>query len=372
MKNLFKNLKKYPLIIFFAVFLYALSIADLFSPQYETSELENRDLAKFPAFSLKALINNEYTPKIEDFTEDHFIVRNSWISLKSISESVLGKGENNGIVYGEDGYLFTKVLAADTTQRDKNVNAIGAFVANNPEFDIDVMLVPTAPSVMTDKVKPGSPVNDASVVINQLKNLVGDENLLDVTDVLKAHSDEYIYYRTDHHWTSLGAYYAYADFMTSNGLSPRSTDEFTFVEVENFLGTHYSKSKNFNVKPDVMTYIENDSEIEIMGTVSPIYDYSKLEVRDKYAMFLQGNNGFSTIKGDGEGKILVIKDSYANCFVPFLTGDFEQVDVIDLRFHSSSVRKLMLENEYDHVLVMYNSETIDTDIYVPKLNMYNQ
>ena len=121
-----------------------------------------------------------------------------------------------------------------------------------------------------------------------------------------------------------------------------------------------------------MTYIENDSEIEIMGTVSPIYDYSKLEVRDKYAMFLQGNNGFSTIKGDGEGKILVIKDSYANCFVPFLTDDFEQVDVIDLRFHSSSVRKLMLENEYDHVLVMYNSETIDTDIYVPKLNMYNQ
>ena len=229
MKNLFKNLKKYPLVIFFAVFLYALSVVDLFSPQYETSELENRDLAKFPAFSLKSLINNEYTPKIEDFTEDHFIVRNSWISLKSISESVLGKGENNGIVYGDDGYLFTKVLAADTTQRDKNVNAIGAFVANNPEFDIDVMLVPTAPSVMTDKVKPASPVNDATVVIGQLKNLVGNENLLDVTDTLKTHNDEYIYYRTDHHWTSLGAYYAYTDFMTSNGSSPRSADEFTFV-----------------------------------------------------------------------------------------------------------------------------------------------
>lgn len=371
MKNLLKNIKKYPLIIFFAVFLYVLSIADLFSPQYETSELENRDLAKFPKFSIKTLVNNEYTPQIEDFTEDHFIVRNSWISLKSICESVIGKGENNGIVYGEDGYLFTKVLATDTTQRDKNLNAMGAFVANNPEFNIKVMLAPTSPSVLTDKVKPGSPVNDASVAISQLESLVGSENLLDVTDTLKAHSDEYIYYRTDHHWTTLGAYYAYADFMTSIGRTPRSVDEFTFVEVENFLGTHYSKSKNFNVQPDTMTYIENDSEIDILGTVAPIYDYEKLEVRDKYAMFLRGNNGFSSIKGDGEGKVLVIKDSYANCFVPFLTGDFEQVDVIDLRYHSSSVRQLMLENQYDSVLVLYNSETIDTDIYVPKLNMYN-
>ena len=372
MKNIFKNTKKYPLIIFFAVFLYALSIADLFSPQYEKSELENRDLAKFPKFSIKMLVNNEYTPKIEDFTEDHFIRRNDWISLKSICESVLGKGENNGIVYGEDGYLFTKVLSEDTTQRDKNLTAMAAFVANNPEFDIKIMLAPTSPSVMTDKVKPGSPVNNADEIITQLENLAGSENLIDVRDTLKEHSDEYIYYRTDHHWTTLGAYYAYSEYMTEIGRTPRSLDEFSFVEVENFLGTHYSKSKNYNVQPDVMTYIENDSEMEIMGSYTSIYDYEKLEVRDKYAMFLQGNNGFSSIKGDGEGKVLVIKDSYANCFVPYLTGDFEQVDVMDLRFHSQSVRQLMLEEEYDSVLVLYNSETINTDIYVPKLNMYNQ
>ena len=372
MKNLLKNIKKYPLVIFFAVFLYALSIADLFSPQYATSELENRDLAKFPSFSIKTLINNQYTPKIEDFTEDHFIRRNDWISLKSICESVLGKGENNGIVYGEDGYLFTKSLAVDTTQRNKHVNAIGAFIANNPEFDIKVLLAPTAPSVMTEKVKPGSPVNDATVVINQLENIAGKENMVSVLDALKAHSDEYIYYRTDHHWTTLGAYYAYAEYMTNIGRTPRNLEQFTFVDVEGFLGTHYSKSKNYNVEADVMNYIENSSEIDIMGIKASIYEYEKLEVRDKYAMFLRGNNGFGSIEGEGEGKVLVIKDSYANCFVPFLTGDFEQIDVIDLRFHSSSIRKLMLENEYDSVLILYNSETIDTDINVPKLNMYNQ
>lgn len=371
MKNLFNNLKKYPLIVFFAVVLYVLSIADLLSPQYESSELENRDLATFPSFSLKTLINNEYTPKIEDFTEDHFIKRNSWISLKSICESVLGKGENNGIVYGEDGYLFTKVLNTDYTQRLKNLSAIAQFMENNPDVSINVLMAPTAPSVMTDKVKPGSPVNNAEGVITQLTEIIGSENVIDVRDTLKAHSDEYIYYRTDHHWTTLGAYYAYADYMTAIGRVPQSLDSLEFVYVEDFLGTHYSKSKNFNVEADTMSYIANDSQLDVLGLVGSIYDYEKLEVRDKYAMFLRGNNSFSSIKGNGEGKILVIKDSYANCFIPFLTNDFEQIDIVDLRFFKQSTNRLVKDNGYEQVLFLYNSETIDTDIYVPVVNMFN-
>ncbi|MBR6519327.1 MAG: hypothetical protein IKT63_06620 [Oscillospiraceae bacterium] len=371
MKNLFNNLKKYPLLVFFAVVLYVLSIADLFSPQYETSELENRDLATFPAFSLKTLVNNEYTPKIEDFTEDHFIKRNSWISLKSICETVLGKGENNGIVYGEDGYQFTKVLSTDQTQRLKNISAVAAFIQNNPNVNVKFLLAPTAPSVMTDKVKPGSPVNNAEGVITQLEELIGSENVVDVRETLKAHSDEYIYYRTDHHWTTLGAYYAYADYMTAIGRVPQPLDSFEFEYVEDFLGTHYSKSKNFDVEPDVMNYIKNDSMIDVLGEVDSIYDYEKLEVRDKYAMFLRGNNSFSSVKGSGEGKILVIKDSYANCFIPYLTNDFEQIDIIDLRFFKQSTNQLVKDNGYEQVLFLYNSETIDTDIYVPVVNMFN-
>ena len=371
MKNLLKNIKKYPLIIFFAVVLYVLSIADLFSPQYEFSDLENRALSDFPKFSLQTLINNEYTPKIEDFTEDHFIKRNNWISLKSISETFLGKGENNGIVYGKDGYLFTKVLSDDQTQRLKNLSAITKFMDNNADTSINVLLAPTAPSVMTGKVKDGSPVNNAEDVISQLNQLIGSENVVDVRETLKAHSDEYIYYRTDHHWTTLGAYYAYTDYMTAIGRVPQSLDSFEFVYVEDFLGTHYSKSKNFNVEADVMSYIKNDSQIDILGTVNSMYEYEKLEVRDKYAMFLRGNNSFSTIKGNGEGKILVIKDSYANCFIPFLTEDFEQIDIVDLRFFKQSVNKLVEEEAYEEVLILYNSETIDTDIYVPVLNLFN-
>jgi len=371
-KNLFKNIKKYPLIIFFGIFLYVLSVADWFSPQYEFSDLENRRLSEFPKFSLKSLINNEYTPKIEDFTEDHFIQRNGWISLKSISETVLGKGENNGIVYGEDGYLFTKVLSDDYTQRLKNASALAKFIEVHPETSTKIMIAPTAPSVMTDKVKEGSPVNDAAAVISQVKELAGGENVVDVTETLKSHTDEYIYYRTDHHWTTLGAYYAYADYMQAIGRVPQDLGSFEFVEVENFLGTHYSKSKNFDVQPDVLSYIKNDSKIEILGTVLDIYDYEKLDTRDKYAMFLHSNNSISSIKGSGKGKILVVKDSYANCFIPFLTNDFEQIDILDMRSYMLDVNLLMEEQQYDQVLILYNSETFDTDAYVPRLVMYNK
>ncbi len=372
MKNLFKNIKKYPLIIFFGILLYVISIADWFSPQYEFSDLENRRLSEFPAFSLKALFNNEYTPKIEDFTEDHFIKRNSWISLKSVSETILGKGENNGIVYGKDGYLFTKSLNSDKSQMIKNADALAKFIDFHPETNIKIMIAPTAPSVLTDMVKPGSPVNNASDSINKVTELAGAENVIDVTSTLKSHSDEYIYYKTDHHWTTLGAYYAYSDFMQSIGRSPKPLDFFEFVNVDNFLGTHYSKSKNFNVQPDTLSYIKSDSKIEIMGKETDIYDLSKLETRDKYAMFLHGNNSMSTVKGTGEGKLLVIKDSFANCFIPFLTADFEQIDILDMRSYIADINLLMNEMQYDNVLVLYNSETFESDAFISRLIMYNK
>ena len=371
MKNLFNNLKKYPLLVFFAVVLYVLSIADLFSPQYEFSDLENRDLATFPAFSLKTLVNNEYTPKIEDFTEDHFIKRNSWISLKSICETVLGKGENNGIVYGEDGYQFTKVLSTDQTQRLKNISAVAAFIQNNPDVNIKFLLAPTAPSVMTDKVKPGSPVNNAEGVITQLEELIGSENVVDVRDTLKAHSDEYIYYRTDHHWTTLGAYYSYEQLMDTLGRNHTSIDNYTMIDVEDFLGTHYSKSKTYNVQADTLSYIDIEADIVINDVAASIYEKEKLDVRDKYAMFTRGNPGYATIKGNGEGKIMILKDSYANCMIPFMVADFGEIHIFDMRYITMGLDQFIAEHDYDEILFLYNCETFLSDKDLVKINMFN-
>jgi len=371
MKEIIKNIKKYPLVIFFGVLLYVLSIADLFSPVYKTSELENRDLATFPKFSMKLLFNNEYTPKIEDFTEDHFIKRDAWISLKSISESVLGKKENNGVVYGEDGYMFTKFVTTNYSQLEKNVIAVKEFIERHSDRNVKLLLAPTAPGVMTDKVLESSPVIDTEYILGYVNSKIDSEYLVDVKAELSQHTDEYIYYRTDHHWTTLGAYYGYCEYMKALGRQPQNLDSFVFNDVENFLGTHYSKAKSYNVQADVLSYIESDAQIDIGGQVNSIYEKEKLDVRDKYAMFLRGNPGMATIKGNGTGRIMIIKDSYANCFVPFMVDSYEQIDVYDMRYITMGLDRLIEEAGYDEILFLYNCETFLSDKDLMKINMFN-
>ncbi len=371
MKDLINNIKKYPLIIYFAVLLYVLSVADLFSPVEKTSELENRDLATFPKFSWELLFNNEYTPKIEDFTEDHFIKRNSWISLKSICESLLGKTENNGVVYGKDGYLFTKFVTTDYSQMEKNVNSINKFIDRHSDRNIKFLPAPTAPGVMTDMVTEGSPVIDTAYIQGYIYGNMDHSVIVDVRSELAQHTDEYIYYRTDHHWTTLGAYYAYREYMKAIGRQPQPLENFEMVDVENFIGTHYSKSKNYNVVPDVLSYIESDALIEINGETNSIYEKEKLDVRDKYAMFLRGNPGLATIKGNGEGRIMIIKDSYANCFVPFMINDFAQIDIYDMRYITMGLDRLIEEADYDEILFLYNCETFLSDKDLRKINLFN-
>lgn len=366
-----KDMKKYPLIIVFFSVLFALSVFDLFSPVKTYSELENRDLAEFPSFNVKGLLNGKYMSGIEKFTEDHFIARDAWISLKSVSEKALGKKENNGVVYGKDGYLFTKTESKDYSQFEKNISAINKFMDRHSDRIVSLLLAPTAPGVMTDRVYKDSPVIDTEYMLNYARDNITNGKFIDVLDVLKSHSDEYIYYKTDHHWTTLGAYYAYEQYMYDTGNKYMTLDSFDFVDVNDFLGTHYSKSKNYDVVPDTLSYVECDAEITVGEETLPIYDKSKLETRDKYAMFLRGNNGLASVKGNGNGKILIIKDSYANCLVPFMVGDYEEIDIIDLRYLTMGLDSYIAEKDFDEILFLYNCETILTDQNIPKANMFN-
>ena len=372
MKDFWNKLKKYPLVIYFAVVLYVISIADLFSPIEERSETENRRLAEFPKFSWSQLFHNEYTPKIEDFTEDHFIMRDKWISLKSISESLLGKQENNGVVYGKDGYMFTKFLKTDYKQMKKNIDTVNTFIERHSDRDVRFLLAPTAPGVMTNKiVSKEGPIIDTDYILGYAEENIINDALINVQPVLSQHTDEYIYYRTDHHWTTYGAYYAYEEYMREIGKDFTTIDNYNMIDVEDFLGTHFSKAKSYNVKPDILSYIDIDATINIDGKELSIYDKEKLDTRDKYAMFMRGNPGHAIVKGNGEGKVMVIKDSYANSFMPFMINDFEEIHIFDLRYITLGLDKFIEENNYDEILILYNCETLLSDKDITKLNMFN-
>ena len=386
MKNLLKELKKYPVILFFLCFLVIYTIGDCFARAKKFDEYENRSLAQFPKLTWEGLVSNEWTQDYETYVQDQFLLRHQWIAAKSFTEGLLLRTENNNVVYGEDGYQFYKFTGLNTgtdgvsTQLEQNTSFLTRFAARHPGR-INVMLVPSASNILADRLPAGTPILDENPLMDAFFAEVSTvAEVIDVRDAFRANAQDYLYYRTDHHWTTDGAYLAYQTAADALGTGAFDPAAHTAVEVEGFTGTNYNKSLKYDTVEDVLKYYELDNPLtvkqllpdgsEYSADEGGLYDMEKLDVRDKYAMFLRGNNGYSTIEGDTANgrRILVIKDSYANCFVPFLTADFEQIDVVDLRFFKYNVETLMELFDYDEVLVLYNFQTFTTETTLFYLN----
>lgn len=386
MKNTLKELKKYPIIIFFLCFLVIYSIGDCFARAKKYDEYENRDLAQFPRLTWEGLVTNEWTQEYETYVQDQFLLRHEWIVAKSFTEGLLLRTENNNVVYGKDGYQFYKFMKLNTgtggegTQLAQNTAFLTQFAARHPG-KINVMLVPSASNILADKLPAGVPILDENPLMDDFfAELSAVAEVIDVRGAFRENAKEYLYYRTDHHWTTDGAYLAYkaaADTLGTGAFDPAAH---TAVEVDGFTGTNFNKSLKYNTVEDTLKYYRLDNPLTIKQLLPDgseysadeggLYDLDKLDVRDKYAMFLRGNNGYSTIAGDAANgrRILVIKDSYANCFVPFLTADYEQIDVVDLRFWKNNVETLMELFDYDEVLVLYNFQTFTSETSLFYLN----
>ncbi len=331
-------------------------------------------------------MSNEWTQEYETYVQDQFLLRHQWIAAKSFAEGLLLRTENNNVIYGEDGYQFFKFMELNTgtdgtsTQLAQNTAFLTRFAARHPG-KVNVMLVPSASNILADKLPAGAPVLDENPLMDEFFAEVGTvAEVIDVRSAFRENKEDYLYYRTDHHWTTDGAYLAYQAAAEALGLGAFEPAAHTAVEVEGFTGTNFNKSLKHNTVEDVLKYYELDNTLTVKQLLTDgseysseeggLYDLSKLAVRDKYAMFLRGNNGYSTIAGDTANgrRILVIKDSYANCFVPFLTADYEQIDVVDLRFWKYNVETLMELFDYDEVLVLYNFQTFTTETTLFYLN----
>ena len=380
--NLLKKILKYPVVLAFFLFIFLFTAVDLVKPDREYSEFENKYLTQRPEFTLASFLNNEWTSKYETYLNDQFVLRDDWITLKSICESMLLKIENNGIAYGADDYLFEKftTLAGDSlAQFERNVGYEKTFIDTYGEtVPITFTIIPNAYMILPEKLPEGLTQVDQAAYTAPIYEAVGDKaQVVDFTGALTAHKDEYIFYRTDHHWTTLGAYYAYAAYVESLGMEPVALDSLSGIEVPDFYGTYFSKAKKFDAVADTITYYPiADAGVIIDGQEADgYYDLSKFEVRDKYAAFLRGNNGYTVIKsgvreapeGQEPSKILVIKDSYANSFVPFLLYNFDEVHVVDLRYSAVSMKELLSTENFDQVLLMYNFMNLVTDTNLYKL-----
>lgn len=377
-----KKLTKYPVLILFFSILILFTLVDLFYPDRDFSELENTTLQQRPSFNLTRLINNQWTADYGDYVKEQFMFRDAWIDLQSRAESLLlQKVEVGGMVVGQANgktALYTKQFSlkeSEAPQLEKNTGYVSQFLGRYPNATF--MLVPSASLIYQDQLPVDTPMLDEDGYLDQIFGSIGSPSqILDLRDLLTQHRQEYLYYRTDHHWTTQGAFLAYQSYCRQLGLTPAEPSGEP-VEIPEFYGTSYSASRLWNADWDTITYYPMDNSMTVYDTMgensfkerftSGLYDTDKLETRDKYAMFLYGNNALSRIQGDGEGKILVIKDSYANCFVPFLTSNFAQIDVLDLRSYSYSLDSLIKENGYDQILILYNFQSFKADGFLSAL-----
>lgn len=373
-----KNIRKYPLVFIFFLFLLGYMVFDISCSSKAVSELENRELAQRPKFTLSSFYQNKFSPKYEDYINDQFVLRDQWISLKSRLEKMLGKIENNGIMYGEDGFMFQHYPAADLERIETNTRFINEFVEKYPDLSVTMAIIPNAYTIYPEKVPQGAgQVDQAKATEEILRQLSDSIRTLDMFSPLAENKGEYLFYRTDHHWTTLGAYYGYSKFCEEKGWKPVSLDAIAKTEINDFYGTYFSKSKLYNAVADTITYYDIPIERITIDDkeVSGLYDLEKFQERDKYAAFLWGNHGVTVIQSKNNlqkekgktSKILIIKDSYGNCFSPFLTYQYDEVYIVDLRAMPMKMSEFLEENEFDDALILYNFMNFATDTNLAKL-----
>ena len=374
------SLLHYPVLVVFSLFFIGLFALDLITPDRAYSEMENTTLSQRPAltqFTAKGL--NSYFTAYTKYVKDQVFGRDQWISLQSVVETtLLQKEQSGGILLGKEHMMFPRtygLVSSETRTLPKNTAALEALCQRYPG-KVNVMLVPAASAIYPENVPAGAPLLDEDCYLDSLSDAVqaAGGRFVDVRQTLVDHKDEYIYYRTDHHWTSLGAYYAYRQLCDALGLAPFDTAAHTALTADHFYGTHYAKARTWNAVPDVITYYDLANTLTVWnvtaagqpaeGQTTGLYDTEKLSVYDKYAMFLHGNNGLSRVQGNGSGRILVIKDSYANCFVPYLTANYADIDVVDFRNYNYGLDQLIADNGYDQILVLYNFDSFKSDPYL--------
>lgn len=318
---------------------------------------------------------------INDYINDQFVLRDHWIGIKTMLERGMLKQDINSVYFAKDGYLIEKHSNKEVSEQlaEKNkeylVRFVNKYLSKLGKDHIKAVLVPTASEILTDKLPPFATGYDQKGYMEDMIAALPKGTLLELRDILMKHKEEYIYYRTDHHWTSLGAYYAYELWCKETGVEALGQEEFHIIQAtDEFYGTLHSKV-NTKVKPDdiYLYQIKKDMGYQLLYNLTDksntLYDYSKLEGKDKYSVYMGGNNPVVEIETNNknERNLLVIKDSFAHSFVPFVVNHFEKTYMIDFRYFNGSVEKYMEENGITDVLVLYNTMSFVKDDYLAKL-----
>mgnify|MGYP004723214665 FL=1 len=403
------------LAVFFGT-LAALCFIGIFLPRPDESEIEKRKLTEFPRFTWGSFWNGSWFSGIDTWYADTYPLREALIagnkavqSLYGVRTEVIVGGENQGEVIPDigEGKGELPTLPQDDPEqkeeeppRDGNVNAdgemiSGIFVSDNVGYGLYYFVQKNADwyaAILNemDKRLEGraqlysliAPINGGVLLSDARQQelhvsdqresiryiysrMAEDIKTVEVFDALRAHVDEYIYFHTDHHWTALGAYYAYTQYAAAAGLTPHTLEQFEKVEYPNFLGTYYSVSgiTSLGANPDTVIAYKPMGTNKMKMTMADGVTYDWFVVNDvtsygssmKYGTFAGGDQPYNVVENpeitDGSA-CLVIKDSYGNALIPYLVDHYQYLYWVDFRHYKGSIYDLVEEKNIKDVLVL--------------------
>jgi hypothetical protein len=353
-------------------FISVFGILTLLSEKLPTSFNEDRELAETPVVDMKGVYDGSVTKDLSSYITDHFAGRRIWVAAKTGLQTDLSESIVNGVYVSRKRLLDVEGLQRDTSQISRNAEICNAF-SEVYEGTVYFAAIPTSTGVYGDVLPTHvSGYSEKQQITDLYEALGNDIRKIDAYDILKMVKDNYIYYRNDTKWTSYGAYCVYKTVVQKLGFSPISYDKFSIEHVtDKFRGNLYNRTLSTETTADtidIYSYMDSSDDIECQCIGNDgktykgcIFDRSKLDSSNMYSMYLGDTVPVMKIKTNvnNDRKLLVIKDSYGDCFIPFLLQHYGEIAVVSPDVLDKNISQAIDINEYGQTLFLFGIESLE-------------
>lgn len=364
---------KYIISVIFVAFIGIFAVLFWVLPKSDFSPKEKRYLQGFPEISVQSLTDGTFETDFENYINDHMVLRDVFMGVNSYSNIAVLNNGSDGVYKCSDGYLINE--PATDSRLDLNLSVTADF-KDKTGIDTTVMIVPSTGYIMDDKLPLVHKNYNDDRYYNRIESFCQKNGLgfVDLRDTFNSHKNStQIYYKTDHHWTTVGAYLAYQSLCEKWGIEVKEKNGYIVEKTPDFYGTTYNTSGfwlNESDTIEVWKNRDNHSTCEITANgkttaYKSMFFPKQLEGADKYTVFLNGNNPVTTVKNPdnkGKEKLLVIKDSFSHCLAPFLSEKFSQITLVDMRYYKKSVsEEIVKKDKFDKVLICMSMDNFLED-----------
>lgn len=357
--------------VVFCVFIGLMAILLLLSDGSEYSQREKRYLAQAPVISVESTLDGSCQKSLESWVEDQFPLRDTYVAVNSYWMLATGRNALQNTYFAKDDYLIKKPAASDLTMFRTTMERFDAF-AEKCDLQSTLVMVPDHGWLQADRLPFAAEHYLDDECFQTARSLLKNVDVLDFRNaLLQADDMEAVCYRTDHHLTAWGNYSLYRAWCESRGVTAREKKDYKIEETTDFYGTAWSGSGYWLTDPDKIQLWDNGQSVTVTITdggeepvsTDGVFYRDHLKELDKYPVYLDGNHcQVDIINPDADGgTLLLIKDSYAHCFVTFLTEHYSRIIMLDLRYYRGSISDFVVQNEVDELLFFYGTSTLLSD-----------